>query len=30
MENWKAREKYDDAIAVGNLAAVLNESKNLN
>ena len=29
MENEKAQEKYDDAIAVGNLAAVLKESKNL-
>ena len=29
MEFEKAQEIYDDAIAVGNLAAVLKESKNL-
>ena len=29
MENDKAQEKYDDAIAEGNLAAVLKESQNL-
>ncbi len=29
MENEKAQEIYDDAVAVGNLAAVLKESKNL-
>ena len=29
MENERAQETYDDAIATGNLAAVLKESKNL-